>query len=137
MQIIIEGMNRTEFCKPKSQDVDSRRFYATRGQLYRAYPDQFTRMRIYEYGVETGTDEVIVYQENSIHPRVIRGTNVDYEKMMADIDEHKIMSGPGLVKKSPFGLLSSRTISKLYTMGPMLLVGIVLLYAFLANGGHL
>ncbi len=136
MQIIIEGMNRTEFCKPNTKDVDSRRFYATRGQLYRAYPDQFTRMRIYEYGVERGTDEVIFYQENSIHPRLIRGTNVDFEKMLADIDEHKIMSGPGYHKKS-FGLLSSKTISKLYTMGPMLLVGIVLVYAFLANGGHM
>lgn len=135
-QIIIEGMNRTEFCVPKTKDVDKRRFYETRGMLYRAYPDQFTKMRIREFGVETGTDEVIIYQENSIHPQIERGTRITYDKLMADIDENKIITGRG-VGKQAWAHMASKTWNKLIALGPMLIAGIVLVYAFLADGGML
>lgn len=132
--IIIEGMNRTEFCVPKSKDVDRRRFYETRGMLYRAYPDQFTKMRIVKYGVEVGTDEVIVYQENSIHPQVERGTRITYDKMMADIDEMKIITGSKDGKRA-FAHISSKTRSTLSNLAPFILVGAVLVYALIKNGG--
>lgn len=132
--IIIEGMNRTEFCKPKSKDVDRRRFYETRGMLYRAYPDQFTRMRMKEFGIETGTEEVIVYQENCIHPQWERGTKISFDKLMADIDENKMIVGEGNHKRA-WAHMTSRQKNKLLQYAPLILVGLVLLYTFAANGG--
>lgn len=130
--IIIEGMNRTEFCMPKNKDVDKRRFYETRGMLYRAYPDQFTRMRIYEYGVQQGTEEVIFYQENCIHPRLERGTPITTDKILADIDINKIMA-QGVFNKKPWGTLRS-TVKSIYSYLPFIVVGAVLLYALWQNG---
>ena len=133
MWIIIEGMNRTEFCKPKNRDVDKKRFFATRGQLYRAYPNQFTRMRVREYGQEITTEEVIVYPENCIHAYVERDVHVSVDKMLNDIDENRILTGNPLNKKS-WGILSSKTGMKLWQSFPMIICGVVLLYAFIANG---
>ena len=136
VQIIIEGMNRTEFCVPKTKDVDKRRFFETRGMLYRMYPDQLTKMRIIEYGIETGTDEVIVYQENSIHPQKERGTRISTDKIMADIDENKMIGGSGF-NKHPWAHISAKTKNKLISFAPLILVGCVLVYAFFTNGGQL
>lgn len=132
--IIIEGMNRTEFCKPKSKDVDRRRFYETRGMLYRAYPDQFTRMRMTQFGIETGTEEVIVYQENCIHPQWERGTKISHDKLMADIDENKMIVGGGNHRKA-WAHMSSKQKNALLQYAPLIICGIVLLYAFISSGG--
>ena len=132
--IIIEGMNRTEFCKPKNRDVDKRRFYETRGMLYRAYPDQFTKMRIYEYGVQRGTDEVIFYQENCIHPRLERGTVITTDKILQDIDMNKIMADGLFGKRRSWGILQSKTTKSLWGYIPILVVGVVFLIVFAQNG---
>lgn len=133
---IIEGKNRTEFCKAKDKDIDRKRFFATRGMLYRGFPNQFTRMRIYEYGVERGTDEVIVYQENCIHAQQERGIFIDPDHLMCDIDEYK-----GMVKSSlggkQWGKLSILKSTSLMKYWPYVLCGVVLAYAFISNGGLL
>lgn len=133
---IIEGKNRTEFCKAKDKDIDRKRFFATRGMLYRGFPNQFTRMRIYEYGVERGTDEVIVYQENCIHAQQERGIFIDPDHLMCDIDEYK-----GMVKSSlggkQWGKLSILKSTSLTKYWPYVLCGVVLAYAFISNGGLL
>lgn len=135
--LVIEGMNRTEFCRPKrKRDVDEKRFFETRGQLYRAYPDQFTRMKIREYGIYKGDDEVIFYPENSIHPCLERGTRIDRDKVMADIDWHKILAEDTLFKKkSIWGSLISGDSNKLINILPLAIAGIVGLFAILVNGG--
>lgn len=133
---IIEGKNRTEFCKAKDKDIDRKRFFATRGMLYRGYPNQFTRMRIYEYGVEKGTEEVLVYQENCIHAQQERGIHVDPDHLMCDIDEYKNMVKLTKAGKQ-WGMLSLMKDSTLKQYFPFIIVGVVLLYAFISNGGHL
>lgn len=133
---IIEGKNRTEFCKAKDKDIDRKRFFATRGMLYRGYPNQFTRMRIYEYGVEKGTEEVLVYQENCIHAQQERGIHVDPDHLMCDIDEYKNMVKLTKAGKQ-WGVLSLMKDSTFKQYFPFILVGVVLLYAFISNGGHL
>ena len=134
MMIIIMGKNRTEFCKPKNaKDVDRRRFYETRNMLYRAYINQFTRMRIKEFGQEVTTEEVIMYPENCIHAYVDRGIVITVDKMLADIDENRILTGNPLNKKS-WGVLSSKTGRAIWEYFPFIIVGLVLLYAFAANG---
>lgn len=134
---IIEGKNRTEFCKPSAKDVDRKRFFATRGMLYRGYPDQFTRMRVFKYGKEISTEEVIVYQENCIHAQQERGIVITPDKMMADIDEYKHITRNKFPPQKSWGILSSKNLSSLKKSAPMILVGVVLLYAFISNGGHL
>ena len=134
MIIIIEGKNRTEFCRPKNKnDVDRRRFYETRNMLYRAYKNQFTRMRIREFGEEVDTDEVIVYPENCIHAYENRGVIITVDKLLADIDENRILTGHPLNKKS-WGILTSKTGRAIWEYFPFIIVGVVLLYAFAANG---
>lgn len=134
MIIGIEGINRTEFCRPKNaKDVDKRRFYETRGMLYRAYPEQFTRMRVREFGQEVTTEEIITYPENCIHAYVDRDIVITVDKMLADIDENRIMTGNSFSKRS-WGMLTSKTGSKIWQNIPIILAGLVLLYAFAANG---
>ena len=136
MIIIIEGVNRTEFCRPKSKEDDTRRFFECRGQLYRAYPEQLTRMRIKKYGIDIGSDSVIAYQENSIHPMVEKGTPINRNKILADIDEHKGMNQNSMgTPKRAWAKLTSKHKNNLVAMAPLIVVGIVLLYAFLSNGG--
>ncbi len=131
---IIEGKNRTEFCKAKDKDIDRKRFFATRGMLYRGFPNQFTRMRIYEYGIERGTEEVIVYQENCIHAQQERGICIDPDHLMCDIDEYKDMVKPTMGGKQ-WGKLSILKSKSLMRYWPYVLCGVVLLYAYIANGG--
>lgn len=134
MQIIIESKNKTEFCRPDIKEMDNRRFFMKHGQLYRGYPEQFARMRIRHFGAEVGTDEVIVYQENCIHPQVELGTRITKDKILADIDANKEMTS-GVVMKRPWGKLSSKSRKSLANLAPFLLIGGVLLYAIITNGG--
>lgn len=134
MIIVIEGINRTEFCTPNVKDEDRRRFYETRGQLYRVYPEQLTRMRIYEFGKEVRTESVIFFQENCIHPHIEKGEVMSCDKMLADIDEHKIMTA-GTTQKRAWGVLSSGKKTDWWNIGMFAIVGVVLLYALLSNGG--
>ena len=101
MIVVIEGVNRMEFCKPaKKADVDNKFFFETRHQLYRVFPEQLTRVDVYRQGVYVGSDEMIVYPENNITPQLIRGTEVDFEKLMMDIDEAKSLP-EGFFKTNP------------------------------------
>ena len=134
MIILIEGIDRSEFCKPKAKDVDKRRFFETRGMIYRVYPEQLTRVRIKKFGKQMGTDSMIVYPENCIHAVHERGIRITLDKMLADMDEYKIMTG-GTLGKKPWGILSSETQNKLRPLFPFMVIGVVLLYAFLTNGG--
>lgn len=93
-------------------------------------------MRIREFGREIGTDEVIVYPENCIHAYVERNVHITVDKMLNDIDENRILTGTALNKRS-WGILSSKTRAKIWSAFPMIIVGVVLLYAFASNGFQL
>lgn len=131
--ILIVGKNRAEFCRPKPKDVDVKHFFVTRNQLYKVYPDMYVKCRWYWCDVEVGTDEFVVYPENGIRPHIQAGAYTNFDKLMMDIDEHK-MSANGIHKK-PFGMLSSKTVSHLKDLLPFIILGAVLAYAFLSNGG--
>lgn len=130
--ILIVGSNRAEFCKPKPKDVDTKHFFVTRNQLYKVYPDMYTRVRRYYCDVSVSTDEMIIYPENGIRPDIQRGAITDFDKLMADIDEHKMLNGSS--KHKNVGTLSSK-VSSFKKFFPLLLAGIVLAYAFISNGG--
>lgn len=106
----------------------------TRKMLYRGFPNQFTRMRIFKYGEEVATEEVIVYQENCIHAQQERGIVITADTLMCDIDEYKNIGRQSTFQKKPWGLLSSKNKAFFKTVYPYILMGIVLLYAFASNG---
>lgn len=133
--ILLIGRNRAEFCKPKPKDVDIKHFFVTRNQLYKVYPDMYVRCRYYFCGHEMGTDEMIIYPENGIRPHIQNGSFTNFDKLMCDIDEHK-MAKYGIAKK-PYGFMSSGTKKSLMNLLPFLILALVLGYAFLNGGGSL
>lgn len=136
MKVVIEGINGTDICSPKNNDLNRRRFFERNGMLYRAYPEQMSRMRITEYGVSRGTDTVIFYQENAIRPMLQRGDVITVDKLLADIDENKIMT-PGVMNKKAWGSLTAKSKHNLLNAIPFIMIGAVLLYAFWQNGFQL
>lgn len=134
--ILIVGRNRAEFCHPKKKDVDNKHFFVTRNQLYKVYPDMYVRCRTYFCGYEMSTDEYVVYPENGIRPHIQAGSYTNFDKLLMDIDEHK-MGASGITNKKPFGWLNSNTTSMLKSMAPFIIMGLVLLYAFINGGGQI
>ena len=129
MKVYIFGRNRAEIGKIKLKDVE-KHFYTSRRQLYIVRPDNLTRVFLNKYGHPEGDDEIIVYKENALipyHPR--NGCYYDW-KIMAEIDEHKIMLQP---KKSPIVLAmkSVKDISKALSgsLVGLIVVGVII-YAF-------
>ena len=62
-----------------------------------------------------------------------RGVIITVDKMLADIDENRILTGHPLNRRS-WGILTSKTGKALWEYLPFILVGAVLLYAFAVNG---
>ena len=132
MKILIIGTNRAEYSKIKPKDYD-KHFFEIRRQLYKAYPDGLTRCIVTEYDRRKHDDEYIVYKENSIVPYHTRNQQYTMGKIISEIDEHKLMTS-----KSTFG--SMRLMMKqatdrwkqLKVMLPILVAGIILLYAVLS-----
>lgn len=94
MKVIIIGSNRAEIIDVKISDLD-KHFIQSRGQLYKVWPDALTRMRIVKDGEEFESDEAIIYKENAICPYHPRGVPHDKDRILAEIDEHKLV-GDGI-----------------------------------------
>lgn len=88
MKVIILGNNMADIVEIKAKDFD-KHFLQRRKQGYRIFPDGLTRMRVWINGVETDSDEVIVFQENSGVPHITRGLDYSPLARMTDIDLHK------------------------------------------------
>ena len=73
---IIKRKNEIEFRKAKNKDIN-RNLFTSKGRVYSAYPNQFVPMHIHEYGVDCGTEDVIVYQENCMHSQQSIGDESD------------------------------------------------------------
>lgn len=136
MKIIIEGINGTDICTPKNNDLNRRRFFERNGMLYRAYPEQMARMRVTEYGVYKGTETAIFYQENAIRPMLHKGDVITVDKLLADIDENKIMTA-GTMSKRAWGSLNSKNKKDILNAIPFMIIGAILLYAFIESGFQL
>lgn len=137
MMIIIRGRARVELCPIKKKDQEKHYFCHRNSQLYKMYPDDLHRMTTYRYGkLIKQEEEVIVYPENSLIPDHPRGESYEFDKMAAELDEHKLMA-----PKSAFGGMNmmikqaNQIRTGLRPMLPMLIVCCVLAYAFLF-GGH-
>ena len=105
MRVYIVGRSSVKMCRVKGADQD-KHFFAHRGQLYKVYPEGLTRLNRYRYGENAGTDELIIYSENSTIPWNTHGIDYSADKVLSEIDEHKLMNyGNGLSFKKSFGSL--------------------------------
>lgn len=133
MKVIITGVNRVEFCDIKRQDLD-KRFFLTRGELYFIPTNGLVRMRKIDYGKERESEEVIVYEENSITPYDTCGLNYEMDLMLADIDRYKMMTNYSWFKSvKPWFETTGIQLWKLATSGGGIAL-IVLIWAFLSGG---
>lgn len=97
MLVIIVGKNRIEYCQVKKQNLD-KHFFATRGQLYKVYPDTMRKIEIIEDGKKR-TETCIIYPENGIRPYGSKLPETDEElskdpyamdRVLMNISEHKL-----------------------------------------------
>lgn len=132
LTVLIVGPDRAEFCRPKPKEVDVKHFFACRNQLYRLYPGQIQRCKYSVRGHNMGTFEMVVYPENGIRCTNARGEYVTVDKLLADIDEQKHAWSRF---HKPYGQMSSKMLSSLWRAAPFILMGAILAYAFISNGG--
>lgn len=97
MMVIITGENRVEICVPNRRQ-EGLHFFRTRNQLYRIYPNCLSRVRIFDYdGLEVASEEGIIYRENDIVPYDTMDFDYSMDRLLSDVDRHKMMRS-GIVK---------------------------------------
>lgn len=133
MQIIIVGQNRVEFCPIKTKDHE-KRFFATRGQLYKVVPDQLIRFRSWDLkGKELKSDEVIIFVENATVPyHVINNVSYAMDDVLADIDIQKGIVQESFFKKNIFFSTAKSIGSYLMPFLGAIIMGGVVLWAILS-----
>lgn len=130
MMVIIIGDNRAEYCT-LTKKQEGLHFFKTRNQLYKVFPDGLKRCRIFDYdGLEIKNEEVIIFRENDTHP--YDECEVDYtmDRLLSDVDRHKMMRPGGWARKSKIWFSNAAT-SIFQKIGlPGIVVACVVIYAF-------
>ena len=129
MQLLIIGQNRTKIFKVKPADYN-KHFVATDGMVYKTYPDGLTRCVRTEYGHKVNDEEIIVYAENAIVPYHPRKQCYAFNKILSEIDEHK-MADPK-PRQSVLRLLvthSGEFRRAWAAYGTFIIVGVIVIYA--------
>lgn len=134
--VIITGENRIEICIPNKRQIGLH-FFKTRNQLYRIFPNAMSRVRIFDYdGLEVASEEGIIFRENDVVPYDTMGLDYSMDRLLSDVDRHKMMRSHGILGKqkiwfsSALGGAWSWLFSKIGITG--MIVGAILLYAFFA-----
>ena len=130
--VIITGENRVEICVPNRKQ-EKLHFFKTRGQVYRIFPNCLTRLRVFDYdGLEVGSEEAIIYRENDIVPYDTMDFDYSMDRLLSDIDRHKLMRPNSIVPSKVWFTnakgIGSWIFSKVGWTG--LIVAGVLFYAF-------
>lgn len=76
-KVIIIGANGHEYAKIKPKNK-KKRYFETKNQLYRVYPEGFSRMKIEHIDGSVEYAECIIYDENCIAPYHIPSDTMDY-----------------------------------------------------------
>lgn len=132
MQLIIKGTNRAKIFKVKPKDYD-KHFVSTDGMVYKTYPDGLTRTICTEYGHPAHDEETIVYAENAIKPYHPRKQCYIFNKILAEIDEHKMADVKPRPSVARLLVSHSSEIRKAWAAyGTAIIVCVVIGYAFLS-----
>lgn len=136
MMVIITGENSIEICIPNKKQ-EGLHFFKTKNQLYRIFPNGMCRIRLFDYdGMEVGSESGIIFRENDTIPYDTMDLDYTMDRLLSDVDRHKMMHSGGWLKKpkiwfsSTFGGIWNWLFSKVGITG--MIVGAVLIYAFIA-----
>ena len=135
MMVIIVGDNRVEYCV-LTRKQEGLHFFKTRNQLYKVFPDGLKRMRIFDYdGLEIKNEEAIIFRENDTHPYDECDIDYSMDRLLGDVDRHKMMRANGWTKgrgKIWFTNTATSIGTGIYKKigWPGIIVGLVILYAF-------
>lgn len=130
-KVIIIGANGHEYAEIKTKNK-RKRYFETKGQLYRVYPEGYVRMKI--HGIDGDDDaEVIIYDENCIAPYDITPT-MDYS---ADAFEEDIWIDKSMSSAYEKKHLSWQNVGSFMQQNskyiPFVAIGIVVLFAFISQ----
>ena len=131
MMVIIVGDNRVEYCT-LTRKQEGLHFFKTRNQLYKVFPDGLKRLRIFDYdGLEIKNDEVIIFRENDTHPYDECDLDYSMDRLLGDVDRHKMMHADGWIRKNRKIWFANAGKSIYQKIGlPGIIVAAVVLYAF-------
>lgn len=136
MKAIIMGRNRAVIGKVKLKEWEAKHWYLCGTQLYKMYPDGLTRTIITRYGVRKADEEVIIYKENGTIPYHSRGVSYSTDKVLSEIDEHKLMTSTRPVGIFDLVMRHRRDINAVIGYLPILIGAGIVLFAVVANGFH-
>lgn len=135
MIVIIVGNNRVEYCKIKASD-QQKKLFASRQQLYKVVPEGLVRMRRYKAdGSEIESEEVTIYREGASAPfDTLPGVSYYQEDVLPEIEMIKGSMSPSSLRKNAL-LMKAKAIGNnlLLPYGGLIIVGIVIAYAFIAG----
>lgn len=131
MIIVIIGVNRAEYCVLSKRQLGLH-FFKTRNQLYKVFPDGAKRIRIFDYGKEITSERGIIFAENDTHPYDECEIDYSMDRLLGDVDRHKMMRNTGWAK--PKIWFSNAATSLIKKIGlPTLIVGGIIIYAFITQ----
>lgn len=136
MKAIIMGRNRAVIGKVKLKEWEAKHWYLCGTQLYKMYPDSLTRTIVTKYGVRKTDEEIIVYKENATIPYHPHDVSFSTDKVLSEIDEHKLMSGTRPVGIFELVLKHRRDINALIGYLPFLIGAGIVLFAVVSNAFH-
>lgn len=89
MQITIVGEDRVYIWKIKKKSR-YKKFFKINGQMYKAYTSELRRLRRVKFGEFAGTDDCIIFRDNSRIPYDTNGTTLyDQDAIIEEIDAVK------------------------------------------------
>lgn len=100
--------------------------------MYKMDPAGLSRCIIYDIDGKRTDDEIIVYLENSIKPYHPRDVQYDQDRLLAEVDEHKLMTGAGLWKGRAYFSAAANVWKSLAPYAGLIVAGLVLVYAFIS-----
>lgn len=137
-KVIIIGSNGHEYARIKPKNK-KKRYFETKNQLYRVYPEGFTRMRVTHIDGSIEYAECVIYDENCIVPYCIPSKTMDYssEAFMEDIWLDKQQANDYLKKRLSWQNVGS-FLQQYGKYLPFVLIGGIVVIAFIGQwlGGN-
>ena len=131
MQIGIKGTDYIYLWNVK-KNKQNKVFFRFKNQMYKVYRSELRRMFVTKYGEFDGTDEVIIFREESIQPYHPRGMNYDQDATLMDIDARKF-TYKSVFKSSIFAKLGGAFLDHYWPVVVIGISGIVVLFAFMGG----
>lgn len=99
--------------------------------MYKLDPAGLSRCIVHDINGKKSDDEIIVYLENSTKPYHPRAVQYNQDRLLAEVDEHKLMTGGGLWKGRAYFSAAASIWKSLAPYAGLIIAGLVVVYAFI------